>query len=166
MKDCIGFFTMKICTLEILRTYNSEIRGFYNYYSIANNSAHINCFYYIMEYSMFKTYATKYRTTKRSIMDKMRIGKDFGIKYKGKDGIEKVCLLYHEGFRRKEMNKYADVDLIQDKKIYLERTSLIQRLSANKCEWCGKNTDWNASCQKAEEFAGQEILGAVYDCEK
>ena len=123
--------------LEILRTYNSEIRGFYNYYSIANNSAHINCFYYNMEYSMFKTYATKYRTTKRSIMDKMRMGKDFGIKYKGKDGTEKVCLLYHEGFRRKEMNKYADVDLIQDKKIYLERTSLIQRLSANKCEWCG-----------------------------
>ena len=56
--------------LEILRTYNSEIRGFYNYYSIANNSSIINSFKYIMEYSMYKTYATKYRTTKHNMIEK------------------------------------------------------------------------------------------------
>ena len=45
--------------LEILRTYNSEIRGFYNYYSIANNSSIINSFKYIMEYSMYKNIRNK-----------------------------------------------------------------------------------------------------------
>lgn len=82
--------------LEIVRTYNSEIRGFYNYYSIANNSSIINSFKYIMEYSMYKTYATKYRTTKHNMIEKYRINKDFGVKYKTKDGKEKVCLFYKE----------------------------------------------------------------------
>ena len=123
--------------LEILRTYNSEIRGFYNYYSIANNSSIINSFKYIMEYSMYKTYATKYRTTKRRIIAKYRIGKDFGVKYKTKDGKEKICLFYNEGFKRKDKIIRTDVDSIKDKRIYLGRTSLIQRLEANACELCG-----------------------------
>lgn len=123
--------------LEILRTYNSEIRGFYNYYSIANNSAVINSFKYIMEYSMYKTYATKYRTTKHNMIEKYRINKDFVVKYKTKDGKEKVCLFYNEGFKRKDINRNADVDNITDKRFYLGKISLIQRLEASKCELCG-----------------------------
>lgn len=123
--------------LEILRTYNSEIRGFYNYYSIANNSSIINSFKYIMEYSMYKTYATKYRDTKHNMIEKYRINKDFGVKYKTKDGKEKICLFYNEGFRSKDVNYNADVDNVTDKRIYLGRTSLIHRLEASKCELCG-----------------------------
>lgn len=123
--------------LEILRTYNSEIRGFYNYYSIANNSSIINSFKYIMEYSMYKTYATKYRTTKHNMIEKYRVNKDFGVKYKTKDGKEKICLFYNEGFKRKDINRNADVDNVTDKRFYLGRTSLIQRLEASKCEFCG-----------------------------
>lgn len=123
--------------LEILRTYNSEIRGFYNYYSIANNSSIINSFKYIMEYSMYKTYATKYRTTKHNMIEKYRINKDFGVKYKTKDGKEKICLFYNEGFKRKDINRNADVDNVTDKRFYLGRTSLIQRLEAGRCEICG-----------------------------
>ena len=123
--------------LEILRTYNSEIRGFYNYYSIANNSSIINSFKYIMEYSMYKTYATKYRTTKHKIIEKYRVNKDFGVRYKTKDGKEKVCLFYNEGFKRKDISRNAEVDSVTDKRLYLGRTSLIQRLEASKCEFCG-----------------------------
>lgn len=43
--------------LEILDSYNAEIRGFYNYYSIANNASELNTFHYIMQYSMYKTFA-------------------------------------------------------------------------------------------------------------
>lgn len=123
--------------LEIISTYNSEIRGFYNYYSIANNSAIINSFKYIMEYSMYKTYATKYRTQKSKIIEKYHINKEFGIRYKTKDSKEKVCLLYNEGFKRKKAMKYANVDNIKENRSYLGRTSLIQRLEAGRCELCG-----------------------------
>lgn len=40
--------------LEIPDQYNGEIRGFRNYYRIANNSAHAGSFGYIMQYSFFQ----------------------------------------------------------------------------------------------------------------
>ena len=58
--------------LEIISQYNSEIMGFYNYYSIANNSPVIDSFYNIMEYSMYKTYAAKYTTSKKKIIAKYK----------------------------------------------------------------------------------------------
>jgi group II intron reverse transcriptase/maturase len=47
--------------LEILNCYNAEVRGFANYYSIANNAASLHNFRYVMEYSMYKTFGRKYR---------------------------------------------------------------------------------------------------------
>lgn len=58
--------------LEIISQYNSEIMGFYNFYSIANNSPVIDSFYNIMEYSMYKTYAAKYSTSKKKIIAKYK----------------------------------------------------------------------------------------------
>lgn len=62
--------------LEILSRYNAEIRGFYNYYAPALNSGIINNLKYVMQYSMIKTFAAKYRTAKSVIIRRMRIGKN------------------------------------------------------------------------------------------
>ena len=43
--------------LSILDQYNGEIRGFCNYYAIANNRSKLHKFRYIMEYSFYKTLA-------------------------------------------------------------------------------------------------------------
>lgn len=53
--------------LEILDRYNRETVGFCNYYLIANNCVVLHNFRYIMEYSMYKTFAGKYRSTVRKI---------------------------------------------------------------------------------------------------
>lgn len=123
--------------LEILDKYNAEIRGFYNYYSIANNSSIINSFKYIMEYSMYKTYATKYRTTKSAIIAKYHIDKDFGIKYTTKNGKEHIRIFYNQGFKRKKIARNASCDTIPNMSRYFSSTSLIDRLKADKCELCG-----------------------------
>lgn len=123
--------------LEILDQYNSEIRGLQNYYAIANNSAILNSFGYIMCQSLFKTYGTKYRCSMKKAMDKFRIGSDFGIKFTVK-GKSKVRLFYNEGFARKPMNKSDKVDIIPNTVKYASKTSLIDRLKAEKCELCGK----------------------------
>lgn len=123
--------------LEILDKFNSEIRGFYNYYSIANNSSIINSLKYMMEYSMYKTYCTKYRTHIPKLIKKFRVGKDFGVKYKNKSGVEKIRLFYNEGFKRKKKASYTNCDIVPDTRIHLSSTSLIDRLNANKCEICG-----------------------------
>lgn len=124
--------------LEIMEQYNSEIRGFRNYYSIANNSAYAGSFGYIMQYSMFKTFAGKYRTSMRKAIAKLRIGKDFGIKYTDKSGKTKTRFFYNGGFARKPMQRKSAVDNIPNTVKYSAKTSLMDRLSARQCELCGK----------------------------
>lgn len=123
--------------LEILDKYNAEIRGFYNYYSIANNSSIINRFKYIMEYSIYKTYATKCRSMKKKMIAKYRVGKDFGIHYSVKNGDKKVRLFYNKEFKRKKIAKVISVDSISQYIFHTNSTSLMDRLKSNQCEICG-----------------------------
>ena len=124
--------------LEILSQYNSEIRGFRNYYRIANNASHASSFGYIMQYSMFKTVAAKYRISMKDAIRKLRIGKNFGVYYLDKNGKTKTRMFYADGFARKSMQKTAGVDTLPNTVIYSGRTKLVDRLAARKCELCGK----------------------------
>lgn len=122
--------------LEIINQYNAEIRGIYNYYRIADNVSVLGDFYYIMKYSMFKTYAAKYKTHISNIRKKYGY-KHFGIKYPSKSG-KAVAYFYDEGFKRDiNFTQKADVDSIPQIHRNLNRTSLKSRLKAEKCEWCG-----------------------------
>ena len=122
--------------LEILQEYNAEIRGLYNYYKIADNASVLGNFGYIMEYSMYKTFAAKYKTHIGVIKGKYRIGKDFGVRYQTKSG-PKVMLFYNEGFRHVAEAATGNFDI--EPKVYSNASmnSLIARLKAKKCEWCG-----------------------------
>jgi group II intron reverse transcriptase/maturase len=124
--------------LEILDQYNSEIRGFRNYYRIANNAAFASSFGYIMQYSMFKTFATKYRTSMSKMISRLRIDKGFGVRFTDKKGKVKTRLFYNNGFVRKPMQKTVAVDVIPNTVMYSSKTSLMDRLSAGQCELCGK----------------------------
>ena len=53
---------VNLSDIEILTRYNAEVRGLYNYYSIANDSFKIGKFANLMKYSMYKTFACKYKT--------------------------------------------------------------------------------------------------------
>ncbi len=80
--------------LEILDRYNRETVGFCNYYLIANNCVVLHNFRYIMEYSMYKTFAgEKYRSTVRKInfTKVYRRNKLFTVKYvvRGQKGVIK-----------------------------------------------------------------------------
>lgn len=124
--------------LEILSQYNSEIRGFRNYYRIANNSSRATSFGYIMQYSMFKTFATKYRISMRKMIGRLRMGKKFGITYKTAKGESKPRLFYSDGFARKPIIQNQSVDMIPKTVQFSSKTSLMARLKARQCELCGK----------------------------
>ena len=128
--------------LEIISQYNSEIMGFYNYYSIANNSPVIDSFYNIMEYSMYKTYAAKYRTSKKKIIAKYKKNGVFSIPYTNKRGYELRREFYDKGFKRKELpNRYLDDRLPNTIAITGGRNGLIKRLQSRVCELCGSTED-------------------------
>lgn len=122
--------------LEILNQYNAEIRGMYNFYRLANNVSVLNNFYYVMRYSMLKTFAGKYRTRISRIIKKYRYEKDFAVEYQTKTGINRA-LFYNQGFRRNTEIKKGDPDIITRMFGNYGRNSMIKRLKASKCEWCG-----------------------------
>lgn len=122
--------------LEILKQYNAEIRGLYNYYKIANNVSVLNNFNYVMKFSMFKTFGAKYKAHIGKIRDKYRIGKDFGVKYHTKRGWT-TLLFYNQGFRHVETPAAGNIDSMPNQYFRTSANSLITRLKAKKCEWCG-----------------------------
>lgn len=128
--------------LEIISQYNAEIRGFYNYYSIANNSHIINSFYYIMRYSMYSTYASKHRSSINKLMNKHRKNGVFSIPYTDRKGNIKYRSLYNEGFKRKMVTGNLLIDnLPMTVTITGGRNSLKDRLMAKTCEYCGANDE-------------------------
>lgn len=124
--------------LEIIKQVNAEIRGFYNYYSIANNSSYVNSFAYILEYSMYKTFATKYQTSIHKEKRKRDVNGVFTIWYENKDGKTRFCRFYNGGFKRQKtaLNAYVD-NIPKTVTITGGRNSLITRLQAKICEECG-----------------------------
>jgi group II intron reverse transcriptase/maturase len=123
--------------LEILDAYNAELRGFHNYYAIANNSSEINSFKHIMQYSMFKTFAKKYRMSTRQAIAKLRIGKNFGARYTTRKGEPKVKQFYNASFKRKTDVSQFSCDELPNVIMNTATTSLVDRLKANICEICG-----------------------------
>lgn len=131
-----GFLT-SLKEEDIIAQYNLEIRGFYNYYSIANNiSAVGDTFGGIMKRSCIKTLAHKHNSTMRKEWKRYREGQDFVVRYMDNKGQEKCRVLYNEGFRRKQVNDYAECDHIPNT-CFLPQASLVERLKNGVCELCG-----------------------------
>ena len=124
--------------LEILMQYNSEIRGFYNYYRIADNVSVLNNFFYVMKFSLFKTYGRKYQKRIGQIRKQFGYDKKFGIEYETKQGKQKM-FLYNEGFTKQNIKVItsASVDNVPSISRRYGRSGLIARLKANMCEYCG-----------------------------
>lgn len=122
--------------LEILQKYNYTIRGFHNYYAIANNSSLLNSYKYIMEYSMYKTFAGKYKSKVTKIASKYKKNGLFTVQYKDSKGREKQQTFYNESFARRKPETGDNLD--NATVVYhANSTSLIDRLKAEKCELCG-----------------------------
>lgn len=127
--------------LEILSKYNAEIRGYYNYYSLALNSSTISNLSYIMEYSMYKTFANKYRTTVANICRKYKKNGVFTVVYTNKKRETRLRTFYRDGFGRKKDAREAFFDIIPNYFQAQMRTSLIDRLNAKVCEMCGQSSE-------------------------
>ena len=123
--------------LDILNRYNSEIRGLVNYFSMAVNCCCLAHFGHIMERSMYKTFAQKYRTKVAKIRRKYNRNGLFCIRYRLKNGEMKDQTFYHDGVTRKiEPMRFMDIDNAPNPYRF-KATKLVNRLKAAKCEFCG-----------------------------
>ena len=93
-----------------------------------------------MEYSFYKTLACKYRSTVRKTIAKYRIDRNVGVKYQGKDGNERIRLLWKGSLAKDPAPSGSEADIIRKPKGILKKPTLAVRLKANRCEWCGVKT--------------------------
>jgi RNA-directed DNA polymerase len=125
---------------EIICVYNAELRGLANYYCLAKGMKHyLNRLEFMFRYSLFKTFAYKYKTTVSKAVAKFRKGNEFIRDYeiKGKRYQMKVFKLAHTDSRPKDWNMDEIPNTLQ---FYALRSELIKRLNYKVCEYCG-NTE-------------------------
>lgn len=99
--------------LSILDQYSGEVRGFCNYYSIANNRSKLHKFRYIMEYSFYRTLACKYWSTVKNIIAKYRIDRNIGVKFQDKQGNGRVRLLWKDSLAKDSYPLGYEADVIR-----------------------------------------------------
>ena len=122
--------------LEIISTYNAEIRGICNYYSLASNFNTLNYFSYLMEYSCLKTLAGKHKSKISKIKEKYKDGKGkWGIPYETKRGFMRSYIAKLSDCRNS--NEFNDIIGNAETMYRLSRNSFESRLIANECELCG-----------------------------
>ena len=125
--------------IEILARYNAEVRGLYNYYSIANDSFKIGRFANVMKYSMYKTFACKYKTNVHEIKRRYFVNDLFAVAYDTKNG-RKTTTFYKDGFKRKEKaTKFDNVSELPQFSKYAKTNTLKQRVERHTCELCHKD---------------------------
>ena len=122
--------------IEILSRYNAEVRGLYNYYSLAGNVSTLNHFSSLMKYSMLKTFGSKYRCQVRKIKERYVKNGEFTVPYMTKTG-PKEAIYYHGGFRKQDKPQLGQVDILVIYKKYSKPNSLAARLRSKQCELCG-----------------------------
>jgi group II intron reverse transcriptase/maturase len=126
--------------IEILSKVNSEIRGMYNFYCIANNATVIKNFAHNMEYSMYKTFGRKYKCSVRQVIAKYSKDGKFLVPYETQKG-KKFCELYNGGFKRKNFDVKFDTDPLPQYVKYDRPNQLRARIVAGICELCGQKID-------------------------
>ena len=125
--------------IDIISKYNSEIRGIYNYYKLADNVSVLHRFFDVMKRSMFKTFAAKYSSTVSKIKKTHMKDGIFKVKYETKSGI-KWCELHHDGFCKSEKAAMVNTDVLPQYRKYDKPNSMAVRLKLGICELCGKKT--------------------------
>jgi len=87
---------------------------------------------------MYKTFAAKYKSTVKKIIDKYSRNGEFRIPYDTKMG-ERYCVFYNEGFERKEIPLKGEIDMLPRFANRYKIREQVKRLKAGMCELCGKD---------------------------
>ena len=127
---------LRLTDLEIVSTYNAELRGICNYYGLASNFCKLKYFSYLMEYSCLKTLAAKHKSDIGKIKEKFKDGKgEWGIPYETKKAKKRLYFANYIDCK----GEGNPTDTVCNRAIIYGSsvTSLESRLKAKTCELCG-----------------------------
>ena len=127
----------RLSPLEIVDTYNAELRGICNYYCMASNYASLNYFSYLMEYSCLKTLSAKAKQSLPKTLDVYKDGRGkWSVPYETRTGKKRM---YFADWQKCKKESSVCNDTASN--VYMmhnhNRNSLEARLKAKVCELCG-----------------------------
>ena len=152
-------YLLHMTELEIVSTFNAELRGICNYYNKACNFYKLSYFAYLMEYSCLKTLAAKRKSSISKVVKKH------------KDGQGKWAIPYSTKTRKKrryfanyaECKKTAnptDIKTNAERVYRYSVTTIESRLKAKVCELCGTTDSKHYEVhhvRKVKDLQGKEL---------
>ena len=125
--------------LEIISTYNAELRGLANYYCLANDvKVKLSKLEYLCNYSLFYTLAARHNTKKYKILSKLKRGNEYIHRYDVKGEQREIKV-----FRLKHIDRNPIIWNVDEEPNTLclisLRSELVKRLNREICEYCGRN---------------------------
>lgn len=127
--------------VEILMTYNAEMRGLANYYSLAQGyKTALQRVIGLAQWSFFATLSHKHKSSIGKVARKMKLSAQSGYELKVNiNGIPKSYRLFRLKDHEPPKIHNSNVDTPWDTtRFTMTRSELVQRLNANTCEYCGK----------------------------
>ena len=126
---------LRLADLEIVSSYDAELRGICNYYNLAGNFYQLDYFSYLMEYSCLKTLAGKHKSTISKMKAKYRDKKGgWCIPYDTKKGKKQLYLAkYSDCTDKNPSDQKSNMAIIHKN----TRSTFESRLKAKVCELCG-----------------------------
>jgi RNA-directed DNA polymerase len=122
---------------EIVLQYNGELRGFANFYALAQNAKRdLSKLEFVWKTSLFKTLANKHRTSVQKIVDQLRTPTGYTLVVQ-EEKRTRIIPLFQLKNLHASMQVQAAIDLEPNTAWVFSRTEIIRRLSARKCEYCG-----------------------------
>ncbi len=126
--------------LEILMIFNTEVRGFLNYYALADNLTYVAAnLLWLTTNSFLKTLANKRKCSVNKVVKSLKTAPNtFTLHHRKPDGTVKEYELFSSTRQlKREKVTHWTVDRTPYTWQYRLPTELGQRLNANHCEWCG-----------------------------
>lgn len=121
---------------EIVKYFNTEVLGIFNYYGMADNVDKLRYFSYLMERSCLLTLAAKHKTSCRKIINKYRHGSHWSVPYRTKKESKRAeCIR----FVKTTYPCYftPTVDTVKEHQWFGYKSNITNRLRRGICECCG-----------------------------
>ena len=131
---------------SIVAQYQAEYRGVVQYYRMAYNLHTLNRLKWVMQLSLVKTLAKKFKTTCLQIYHRYKAtistnDGTFKVLQVTRNRDEQTPLITHFGGVSLKWNKWVAIDDEQQSRIWNGRSEVVQRLLAQECELCGSQSN-------------------------
>lgn len=132
---------IRLSELEILKTYNAEVRGFLNYYVLADNFTDAaQRVLHITTSSFYKTLANKRKSTFKRVIQSLKRGPGhyiLTVKGSSQETRNYALVATVSQILESKQSRENQPDQKVNTHPYRCRNELGKRLMAKQCEWCG-----------------------------